>query len=123
MIFSKNANSSKPQRYAPILTVGLPSSHNKSSSHIFIEVVENIVINTVPFRSERMEFFVPVCKPVPETPSFHLGPDFGVFRPVSTVPTNSGQFRPVWKFRPVRDSKLKKKKKTVTSKQHHFGLD
>ena len=57
-----------------------------------VNTVLSIVINTVPFRSERSKFFVPVCKPVPETPSFHLGSDFEKFR---SVPVNFGQFRPV----------------------------
>ena len=56
------------------------------------EDVFSIVINSVPFRPERTEFFVPAWRPVPETPPFHLGPDFGVFWPVSAVPANSGQY-------------------------------
>ena len=55
-------------------------------------VIQTIVINTVPFRPEWTEFFVPVCKPVPKTPPFHLGPDFGVFWPVSAVPANFSRY-------------------------------
>ena len=51
-----------------------------------------IVINSVPFRPERTEIFVPAWRTVPETPPFHLGLDFGVFRPVSAIPTNFGRY-------------------------------
>ena len=42
-----------------------------------------IVVYSVPFRPERTENLVPVCKPVRDTPPFHLGQNFGLFRPVS----------------------------------------
>ena len=49
---------------------------------------ESIVINIVSFRPEWLEFFVSVCKPVPEYPTFHLESDFGPFR----------AFRSFWKI-------------------------
>ena len=62
-----------------------------------------IVIDTAPFRSKWPEFFVPVCKPVPKYPTFHLGLDFGLFQAIPVIPDNFGQFRPRCKFQPVQD--------------------
>ena len=42
-----------------------------------------------------------------ETPPFHLGPDFGVFRPVSAIPANFGRYENFGRY--VILSKKKKK--------------
>ena len=39
------------------------------------------VVYSVPFRPERAENLIPVCKPIRDNPPFHLGLNFGVFRP------------------------------------------
>ena len=58
------------------------------------------VMNFVPFPPERMEFFIPVCKPEQEQPLFHLKSNFDQFWLVSGIPVNSGKFRPKCNFRP-----------------------
>ena len=62
-------------------------------------LVSCIVINTVPFQPERLENFVPVLKPIQITLLFHLGPNFGSFRPVPTISTCFGEFWPINTFR------------------------
>ena len=44
-------------------------------------LVESNVVYSVSFRPERTENLVPACKPVRGTPMFHLGQNFGLFRP------------------------------------------
>ena len=53
--------------------------------------LRSIVIDSVPFWSKRLKFFVPVCKLVPEYPTFHLESNFGPFRSIPVIPTNSGR--------------------------------
>ena len=72
----------------------LASRHKNS---LVAGLVKSIVIYSVPFRPE---FFVPVCKPVREYLTFHLGSDFG---PFWVILDNSGQFQPRCEFRPVQD--------------------
>ena len=67
------------------------------------QIESTIVIDIVPFQPERQEFFVRICKPVPEYPTFHLRSDFGLFRAIPVIPDNFGQFQPRCKFRPVQD--------------------
>ena len=65
------------------------------------EILATIVIDSVPFRLERPKFFIPVCKLLPEYPTFHLGSNFGPFQSIPVIPENSSQFRPRCKFRPI----------------------
>ena len=51
-----------------------------------------IVIDSIPFWPERLEYFVSACKPVPPRVKF---------RPISGCSNHSGQFRPKYKFEPV----------------------
>ena len=51
-----------------------------------------IVIDSIPFWPERLEYFVPACKPVPPRVKF---------RPISGCSNHSGQFRPKYKFEPI----------------------
>ena len=51
-----------------------------------------IVIDSIPFWLERMEYFVLACKPIPPRVKF---------RPISGCSNHSGQFRPKYKFEPV----------------------
>ena len=50
------------------------------------------VVYTVPFRSERPENLIPVCKPERETLLFHLEKTFRPFRRVSVIPANFGRY-------------------------------
>ena len=56
------------------------------------------VVYFVPFRPERAENLIPVCKPIRDNPPFHLGLNFGVFRPFWWI---LGCFWPIWAFQPV----------------------
>ena len=51
-----------------------------------------IVIDSIPFWLERLEYFVLACKPIPPRVKF---------RPISGCSNHSGQFRPKYKFEPV----------------------
>ena len=84
------------------------SEENGSSGKL--SGVTSIVINTILFRPEQPKFFVPVCKPVPETPPFHLGSNFGQFRSILVVPVNFGRYA---NFGRNRMWPIIKKKKTV----------
>ena len=51
-----------------------------------------IVIDSIPFWLERLEYFVLACKPIPPRVKFW---------PISGCSNHSGQFRPKYKFEPV----------------------
>ena len=59
------------------------------------------VMNFVPFRSEWMEFLVPVYNLEPEYPLFHVGSKSGQFQGISIIPVCFGKYRPKLKIRPV----------------------
>ena len=69
-------------------------------------VVWSNVINSIPFQPE---FLMPVCNPEWYYHPFHLRSNSGLFRGVSAIPVNLGQFQVEWKFRPVLVLPLKKK--------------
>ena len=67
-------------------------------------VILIIVVDTVPFRSERAKYLVPVvCKPVWVTLLFHLGFNSELFR---VVPGHFGQLQPKLVIRPVHSQRL-----------------
>ena len=64
-------------------------------------LVSKIVIDSVPFQPERPENFIPVSYPARSTSLFYLGPNSGLFWPVSFISASSSVFSPVNKFRPM----------------------
>ena len=46
------------------------------------------VIDSVPFRSEQPEYFVPVCKQIQKYLTFHLGSNFSLFRIIPAISAN-----------------------------------
>jgi hypothetical protein len=58
--------------------------HSTRSVSVTVTLIRNVVYS-VPFQPERTENLVPSCKPVRDTPMFHLGQNFGLFRPVYVI--------------------------------------
>jgi hypothetical protein len=54
------------------------------SVSVTVTLIRNVVYS-IPFRPERTENLVPACKPVRDTPMFHLGQNFGLFRPLYVI--------------------------------------
>ena len=71
-------------------------------------LLQPFVIDTILFWLERLEFFVPVCKPVLEYPMFHLELDFGPFR---AIPDNFGRDGNSGRYKIYPVIKIKKKKR------------
>ena len=46
------------------------------------------VIDSVPFRLEQPEYFVPVCKQIRKYLTFHLGSNFNLFRIIPAISAN-----------------------------------
>ena len=61
----------------------------------------SIVIDSAPFQPERPENFIPVSYPARSTSLFYLGPNSGLFWPVSFISASSSVFWPINKFRPM----------------------
>ena len=78
----------------PILTQGswkITKGNNIPIIHPSWFALRPNVVYSVPFRPKRTENLVPTCKPVRGTPMFHLGQNFGLFRPVSAGICNSAR--------------------------------
>jgi hypothetical protein len=68
----------RPLKHEEItLSISISEVEEVISNQLEVEadllVVPTIVVYSIPFRLERTENLVPVCKPVRDTPPFHLG--------------------------------------------------
>ena len=67
--------------------------------HVYKERKETtIIMHSVPFRPERMEFLVPVYNPELEYPLFHLGSKSSQFRAILVIPVCFDKYRPKLKI-------------------------
>ena len=71
------------------------------------------VIDSVPFRSERPEYFVLVCKLVRKYLTFHLGSNFNLFRIIPAISANFSRNANFNQYKILTEKKKKNNKKFI----------
>ena len=79
------------------------------------------VIDSVPFRSEQPEYFVPVCKQIQKYLTFHLGSNFSLFRIIPAISANFSRNANFNQYKILTEKKKKNNKKFIPPRVSCFS--